>query len=99
MHHFYDHRTQQYRRQTLSQEEMIGRYISHIPAKHFKIVRYYGFVSNRKQGELRLKVYEAQEMKVRKKPEQPEQPDFAALMKGFLRTGCRVSASGAACFE
>ncbi|MCK2181985.1 hypothetical protein MUN35_20065 [Hafnia paralvei] len=22
---------------------MIGRYISHFPAKHFKMVRYYGF--------------------------------------------------------
>uniref|UniRef100_UPI00372D294B transposase n=1 Tax=Kluyvera intermedia TaxID=61648 RepID=UPI00372D294B len=32
-----------YRQQTLTQEEMIGRYISHIPAKHFKMVRYYGF--------------------------------------------------------
>uniref|UniRef100_UPI0015E852E0 transposase n=1 Tax=Klebsiella pneumoniae TaxID=573 RepID=UPI0015E852E0 len=32
VHHCHDHRTQQ----TLSQEEMIGRYISHIPTKHFK---------------------------------------------------------------
>lgn len=43
VYHDYDHRTQQYRQQTLSQEEMPGRYISHIPAKHFKMVRYYGF--------------------------------------------------------
>ncbi|WP_235894305.1 MULTISPECIES: transposase [Klebsiella] len=47
VHHYYDHRTQQYRHQTLSQEEMLGRYISHIPAKHFKIVRYYGFCPTR----------------------------------------------------
>ena len=62
---------------------MIGRYISHIPAKHFKMVRYYGFLSSRKRGELLPKVYEALEMEARKKP---EQPGFAALMKGFLRT-------------
>nr|WP_273908581.1 transposase [Enterobacter bugandensis] len=40
VHHYYDHGTQQYRQQTLTQEEMIGRYISHVPAKHFKMVRY-----------------------------------------------------------
>ncbi len=62
---------------------MIGRYISHIPAKHFKMVRYYGFLSNRKRGELQRKVYEALEMEARKKT---EQPGFAALMKEFLRT-------------
>ncbi|EAW1322456.1 transposase [Salmonella enterica subsp. diarizonae] len=83
VHHYYDHRTQQYRQQTLSQEEMIGRYISHIPAKHFKMVRYYGFLSSRKRGTLLPKVYKALQMEARKKP---EQPGFAALMKGFLRT-------------
>lgn len=81
--HYYDHLTQQYRQQTLTQEEMIGRYISHVPEKHFKIVCYYGFLSNRKRSELLPKVYEALEMEARKKPEQPR---FSALMKGFLRT-------------
>jgi hypothetical protein len=83
VHHYYDHRTQQYWQQTLSQEEMIGRYISHIPAKHFKMARYYGFLSNRKRGILLPKVYEALEMEKRKKP---KQPGFAALMKEFLCT-------------
>ncbi|HHA2288218.1 TPA: transposase [Enterobacter asburiae] len=32
-------------------ERHYWRYISHIPVKHFKMVRYYGFLSNRKQGE------------------------------------------------
>lgn len=50
VYHYYDHRTQQYRQQTLTQEEMIGLYISHIPEKNFKMVRYYGFLSNRKRG-------------------------------------------------
>ncbi|ENT7860482.1 transposase [Salmonella enterica] len=83
VHHYYDHRTQQYRQQTLSQEEMIGRYISHIPAKHFKMVRYYGFLSSRKRGTLLPKVYKALQMEARKIP---ERPGFVALMKGFLRT-------------
>lgn len=83
VHNYYDHRMQQYRQQTLTQEEMIGHYISHIPAKYFKMMRYYGFWANRKRGELLPKVYEALQMEVRKKP---EQPGFAALMKEFLRT-------------
>ncbi|WP_240727893.1 transposase [Escherichia sp. E3659] len=62
---------------------MIGRYISHVPAKHFKMVRYYGFLSNRKRGERLPKVYEALQMEARKKT---EQPGFAALMKAFLHT-------------
>ncbi|WGM08237.1 transposase (plasmid) [Arsenophonus nasoniae] len=43
VHHYHDHRTGQHRQQTLPQEEMIRRYISHIPARHFKMVRYSGF--------------------------------------------------------
>ncbi|HFW3352694.1 TPA: transposase [Salmonella enterica subsp. enterica serovar Eastbourne] len=42
MHHYYNHHTQQYRQQMLAQEEMIGRYINQVPAKHFKMVRYWG---------------------------------------------------------
>lgn len=60
---------------------MIGRYISHIPSRHFKMVRYYGFLSNRKRGTLLPKVYEALKMEEKKKP---EKPGFAVLMKGFL---------------
>lgn len=47
------------------------------------MVRYYGFLSNRKRGTLLPKVYKALEMTVRKKP---EKPGFSLLMKGFLRT-------------
>lgn len=35
VHHYYDHRTRQHRRQILSQEDMLLRYISHIPSRHF----------------------------------------------------------------
>jgi hypothetical protein len=83
VHQYYDHRTQQHKRQKISQEEMLRRYISHIPARHFKMVRYYGFLSNRKRGQLLPKVYEALSMTVRDKP---KRPGFAVLMKGFLGT-------------
>lgn len=83
IHHYLDHRTGKHKRQMLRQEEMIGRYISHVPARHFKMVRYSGFLSNRKRGQLLPRVYLALEMTVRKKP---EKPGFAALMKGFLGT-------------
>ncbi|WP_419236882.1 IS91 family transposase [Serratia fonticola] len=83
VHQYYDHRTQRHKRQKISQEEMLQRYISHIPARHFKMVRYYGFLTNRKRGSLLPKVYDALEMTVREKPKRPE---FAVLMKGFLGT-------------
>ena len=38
----------QHRRQILSQEKMIRRFVSHIPARHLKMFRYYGFLANRK---------------------------------------------------
>ena len=78
VHHYLDHRTGKHKRQTLSQEEMIGRYISHIPARHFKMVRYSGFLANRKRGTLLPKVYKALE--------KPKRPGFAVLMKGFPGT-------------
>ena len=68
---YYDHNTQQHKRQKLTQEEMLWRYVSHIPARHFKMVRYYGFLANRKRGTLLPKVYNAQEMTVREKPKRP----------------------------
>ena len=83
VHHYLDHRTGKHKRQMLSQEEMIGRYISHVPARHFKMVRYSGFLANRKRGTLLPRVYEALQMQAREKP---EKPGFAALMKGFLGT-------------
>ncbi|HGN1706197.1 TPA: transposase [Providencia rettgeri] len=43
VHHYYGHHSHQYRRQILFQEEMIRRYVSHISACHFKMIRYYSF--------------------------------------------------------
>ncbi|CAK9887116.1 MAG: hypothetical protein XXXJIFNMEKO3_LKCDNKCA_00064 (plasmid) [Candidatus Erwinia impunctatus] len=47
------------------------------------MVRYYGFLANRKRGTLLPKVYEALQMTVREKP---QRPGFAVLMKAFLGT-------------
>ncbi|MFS1538491.1 MAG: transposase [Candidatus Phlomobacter fragariae] len=55
IHHYYDHHSQQHLRQILSQEEMLKRYVSHIPTRHFKMIRYHGFLANRKRGSLLLK--------------------------------------------
>lgn len=83
VHQYYDHKTQQHKRQKLTQEEMLWRYVSHLPSRHFKMVRYYGFLANRKRGILLPKVYEALQMTVREKP---QRPGFAVLMKAFLGT-------------
>lgn len=79
VHHYYDHRIQL----KLTQKEIIGRYISHVPSRHFKMVRYYGFLLNRKRGTLLSKMYKALDMEEKEKP---EKPDFATLMKGFMST-------------
>jgi hypothetical protein len=45
---------------------MLQHYVSHIPARHFKMVRYSGFLANRKQGTLLPKVYDALVMTVKR---------------------------------
>lgn len=62
------------------QEEMILRYVSHIPQHQFKMVRYYGFLSNRKRGRLLPLVYLALEKKSLK---QAEPLTYAKQYKGF----------------
>ncbi len=37
---------------TLDQTEMMLRILSHMPEKHFKMIRYFGFLSNRLRGRL-----------------------------------------------
>ncbi|HCU0429590.1 TPA: transposase [Serratia marcescens] len=78
---YYGHSTQQYKRHKICLEVMQQRYVKHVPARHFKIVRYYGFLANRKLGPLLSKMYDAEEMTVKINPKQPE---FTVLMKGFL---------------
>lgn len=56
---YLDHRDQRYKKLTLTQTELIERIISHIPEKHFRMVRYFGFLSNRVCGKKLPKVYAA----------------------------------------
>lgn len=44
---FLDHRTGQHESLTLGQHELILRLIKHIPEKHFRMIRYFGFLANR----------------------------------------------------
>ena len=55
---------------------------SHIPLRHFKMVRYYGFLSNRKSGELLPKIYAALKMEVKTKL---AKSGYATLMKQFTQ--------------
>ncbi len=71
IHHYLDHRTGKLK---LGRDDR---------ALHFKMVRYSGFLANRKRGTLIPLVYEALQMQTREKP---EKPGFAVLMKGFLGT-------------
>jgi Putative transposase. len=50
VHQYYDHRMQQHKRQKIGLEEMLQRYVSHIPSRHFKMVRYYGFFGQPQAG-------------------------------------------------
>ncbi|WP_440866421.1 IS91 family transposase [Symbiopectobacterium purcellii] len=49
---FLDHRTGRHEDLALSQRELILRLIKHIPEKHFRMVRYFGFLANRVVGKL-----------------------------------------------
>ena len=45
--------------------------IEHIPDKHFKMIQYYGFLSNRKRGIMLPKVYAALDITLGAEPEMP----------------------------
>ncbi|EGF7348365.1 hypothetical protein HJV04_004588 [Escherichia coli] len=47
---FLDHRPGRHEDLELSQKELILRLIKHIPEKHFRMVRYFGFLANRVVG-------------------------------------------------
>ena len=77
---YLDHRDGTHKTKTLTQEDMILRYVSPIPQHHFKMVRYYGFLSNRKRGRLLPLVYLALEKKSLK---QAEPLTYAKQYKGL----------------
>jgi hypothetical protein len=48
---FLNHKTNQHEDFHCSAEEFIRRLVQHIPKKHFRMLRYYGFLANRVRGE------------------------------------------------
>lgn len=59
---------------------MLWRSMSYIRSLHFKMVRYYCILANRKRGELLPKVCAALGIEMKKKP---QKPGFASLIKQF----------------
>ncbi|GKS06690.1 hypothetical protein PSTH1771_16760 [Pseudomonas syringae pv. theae] len=51
-----------YQQETLSQADMLRRVVQHISEKHFRMIRYFGFLANRVCGQYLPKVYEALKM-------------------------------------
>lgn len=49
---FLNHRTKQNEYRTLSIFEFIDRFTLHIPERHFRMIRYFGFLSSRLRGKL-----------------------------------------------
>ena len=54
---FVDHKTDKLTYLTLPVEEFIGKIITHIPENNFRVVRYYGFFSNKLRGKLLPRVF------------------------------------------
>ena len=46
------HKTKSLRNNVMSVEEFIGKFVSHLPDIGFRMIRYYGFLSNRLRGKL-----------------------------------------------
>ena len=55
---YLDHKTKRKKLDHCSIEDFIERLIRHIPDKHFRMINYYGFLSNRLRGHFLPKVYE-----------------------------------------
>ncbi|PPS32856.1 IS91 family transposase, partial [Pseudomonas amygdali pv. morsprunorum] len=78
---YLDHRTQTYQQETLSQADMLRRVVQHIPEKHFRMIRYFGFLANRVCGQYLPKLYEALKMAT---PGPVPKLYFAQMAKAFL---------------
>ncbi|RMW06640.1 transposase protein, partial [Pseudomonas coronafaciens pv. porri] len=70
-----------YQQETLSQADMLRRVVQHIPEKHFRMIRYFGFLANRVCGKYLPKVYEALKMAT---PGPVPKLYFAQMAKAFL---------------
>ncbi len=54
---YLDHKTGKHRTALYDKEEFIGRFVQHIPDKHFRMINFYGFLANRVRGKFLPKVY------------------------------------------
>ena len=77
---YLDHRDGKQKRKTVSQKDMALRVLSHLPEKHFRMVRYYGFLSNKLRGEYLAKIHELLAQEIKAVPA----ISFAAMMKQML---------------
>lgn len=75
---YLDHKAKTLKEKILSAEEFIAKFISHIPDVNFRIIRYYGFLSNRKRGESLPEVLSLLHQKVE---EQTPPPSYNSLME------------------
>lgn len=80
---FLEHRTGHYEDLALSQRELILRLIKHIPEKHFRMIRYFGFLANRVVGKRLPRVRKA----LGQEDVAPvKKVTFAVLSKALLNT-------------
>ena len=85
---YLDHITKTFRNFTATIEQFIARFIQHIPDEGFRMVRYYGFLSNRNRGKLLPAVYK---LLNQEKLNQQSLPNFAELIQknfGFNPLKC-----------
>jgi hypothetical protein len=75
---YLDRRYNLYTTKTFSVEDFIAKFVQHIPDHNFRMIRYYGFLSNRLRGKLLPAVYEALKQNVSK---QTTATSFVDLMK------------------
>ncbi|MBK2357802.1 transposase [Francisella hispaniensis] len=64
---FLNHRNSRHQNLELTMDEFLERFIKHIPEKDFRMIRYYGFLSNSIRGKLLPKIYQllGQKLKVK----------------------------------
>ncbi len=78
---YLDHSSKKHKELKLIQTEMMLRVLSHVPEKHFKMVRYFGFLSTRLRGDMLPIIYNKLDQKVGK----PAIFSFAAMTKAFMK--------------
>lgn len=75
---YLDHNTKTFRNFTSTVDSFIARFVQHIPDNGFRMIRYYGFLSNRTRGKLLPIVYQ---LLHQKNHNSTSAPTFAELMQ------------------